>query len=151
VNRFRDTVTISVPLPADEALLLFTARGERAWVEGWDPEFPAGEPTEEGEGTVFVTTADGRATYWVVAARTSRCVRYARTTPGFFAGTVEVRERSSDSRSTLVDVTYDLSALTPQGAAELDDFAAGYEQEISAWAVAIEAALADDGDTRGVQ
>lgn len=75
-------------------------------------------------------------------------MRYARTTPGFFAGTVEVRERSSDSRSTLVDVTYDLSALTPQGAAELDEFAAGYEQEISAWAVAIETALADDSASR---
>jgi hypothetical protein len=148
VNRFRDTVTISVPLPADEAMQLFTARGERAWVEGWDPEFPAGEPTEEVEGTVFVTTAHGRSTYWVVAARARRCVRYARTTPGFFAGTVEVRERSSDSRSTLVDVTYDLSALTPQGAAELDDFAAGHEQEISAWALAIETALADDRASR---
>jgi hypothetical protein len=144
VNRFRDTVTISVPLPPEEAMRLFTARGERDWVEGWDPEFPAGEPAEEGEGTVFVTTADGRSTYWVVAARASRSVRYARTTPGLFAGTVEVRERSSDSRSTMVDVTYDLSALTPQGAAELDDFAAGYEQEIKSWAVAIDAALADE-------
>jgi hypothetical protein len=43
VNRFRGTVTISVPLPADEAMQLFTARGERDRVEGWDPEFPAGE------------------------------------------------------------------------------------------------------------
>ena len=148
MNRFRDTVTISVPLPADEAMQVFTARGERAWVEGWDPEFPAGEPTEEVEGTVFVTTAADRFTHWVVAARASRRVRYAGTTPGFFAGTVEVRERSSDSRSTMIDVTYDLSALTPQGAAELDDFAAGYEQEISAWAVAIETALADDRASR---
>jgi len=36
---------------------------ERDWVDGWDPEFPAGEPPEEAEGTVFVTTADGRPTY----------------------------------------------------------------------------------------
>jgi hypothetical protein len=43
MDRFRDTVTISVPLPAAEAMLLFTARGERDWVEGWDPKFPAGE------------------------------------------------------------------------------------------------------------
>jgi hypothetical protein len=40
------------------------------------------------------------------------------------------------------------SALTPQGAAELDDFAAGYEQEISARAVAIETALADERASR---
>jgi hypothetical protein len=148
VNRFRDTVTISVPLPADKAVLLFTARGERDWVEGWEPEFPAGEPSEEGEGTVFVTTAHGRSTYWVVVARAPRSVRYARTTPGFFAGTVEVRGRRSDARSTLVDVTYDLSALTPEGAAELDDFVAGYEEEIGAWEVAIETALADDSASR---
>src|SRR5919198_5440312 len=82
MKRFRDTVTIDVPLPSDEAMQLFTARGERAWVEGWDPEFPAGEPSVEGEGTVFVTTADGRSTYWVVAARDADRVRYARTTPG---------------------------------------------------------------------
>jgi hypothetical protein len=144
VNRFRDTVTIRVPLPPDQAMQLFTARGERDWVDGWDPEFPAGEPSEEDEGTVFVTTADGRSTFWVVAGRATRSVRYARTTPGFVAGTVDVRERRSDAHATEVDVTYDLSALTPQGAAELDDFAAGYEQEIGGWEVAIETALASD-------
>ena len=124
-------------------MLLFTARGERDWVKGWDPEFPAGEPREEDEGTVFVTTARGRPTYWVVAARATRSVRYARTTPGVFAGTVEVRERRSDAHSTQVDITYDLTALSLEGAAELDDFASGYEQEISAWQDAIETALAD--------
>jgi hypothetical protein len=144
VNRFRDTFTINVPLPADEAMPLFTARGERRWVEGWDPEFPAGEPSEEGEGTVFVTTADGRSTYWVVAARDPDWIRYTRTTPGFVAGTVEVRRCRSDTRSTQVDVTYDLSALTPEGAAELDVFAARYQQDIGAWEVAIAAALAND-------
>jgi hypothetical protein len=72
---------------------LFTARGERDWVRGWDPQFPAGEPAEEGEGTVFVTTADGRSTYWVVVARATRGVRYARTTPGISAGSGDVRGR----------------------------------------------------------
>ena len=144
VDRFTGTVTISGPLPADEAMQLFTARGERDWVEGWDPEFPAGEPNEEEEGTVFITNVGGRTTYWVVAARAAGRVRYARTTPGFFAGTVEVRERSSNADSTQVDVTYDLSALTPEGATELDDFAAGFEQEIGGWQAAIETALADE-------
>jgi hypothetical protein len=144
VNRFQDTVTVAVPLPADEAMQLFTARGERAWVEGWDPEFPAGEPSEEDEGTVFVTTAKGRSTYWVVAARDAERIRYARTTPGSSAGIVEVRRGESDTRSTRVDVTYDLSALTPRGAVELDRFGARYERGISAWGVAIARALADD-------
>jgi hypothetical protein len=62
--------------------------------------------------------------------------------PGINAGTVEVRLRATDARSTQVDVTYDLTALTAEGAAELDDFAAGYEQAIGAWQEAIERALA---------
>jgi hypothetical protein len=61
-----------------------------------------------------------------------RPLRADQITPGLFAGTVEVRERRSDGRATQVDVTYDLSALSPHGAAKLDDFAAGYEQEIGA-------------------
>jgi hypothetical protein len=136
MRRFRDTVTINVPLPAGEAMTLFTARGERRWVEGWDPEFPAGEPAagaDEDEGTVWITTSGDRTTYWVVAAREADCVRYARTTPGFSAGTVEVRLRGSDARETQVDVTYDVTALTDAGDAELDAFASTFQQSIGSW------------------
>jgi len=133
MRRFRDTVTITVPLPAEAAMPLFTARGERRWVEGWEPEFPAGEPAEEDEGTVWVTTAGDRSTYWVVAAKDADRVRYARTTPGLSAGTVELRVRGSDARETRIDVTYDLTALTEAADAELDDFAAGFQQEIGSW------------------
>lgn len=133
MRRFRDTVTITVPLPAADAMPLFTARGERRWVEGWDPEFPAGEPDEEDEGTVWVTSAGDRATYWVVAGKNAESVRYARTTPGFAAGTVEVRVRDSDASETRLYVTYDLTALTEEGAAELDDFASAFQEEIGSW------------------
>jgi hypothetical protein len=133
MRRFRDTVTITVPLPADEAMPLFTARGERRWVEGWDPEFPAGEPAQEGEGTVWITSAGDRSTYWVVAAKDADSVRYTRTTPGFAAGTVEVRVRGSDARETQLDITYDLTALTEEGDAELADFGSTFEQEIGSW------------------
>jgi hypothetical protein len=123
---------------------LFTARGERRWVPGWAPEFPAGEPSEENEGTVFVTRADGRPTYWVVALKEAGRVRYGRTTPGYAAGTVEVRLRDSDARATVFDVTYDLSALTAEGATELETFAAEFEADIGSWQTAIATALAND-------
>jgi hypothetical protein len=142
VDRFRETATIAVALPADEAMSLFTARGERRWVDGWNPEFPAGEPDDEEEGTIFVTTASGLPTYWVVAARGTGRVLYARVTPELHAGTVEVCERGSDTSRTQIDVTYDLSALTPEGATELERFASGYQAEIRGWQDAIESALA---------
>ena len=148
MKRFRDTTTISVPLPPAEAMALFTARGERRWVEGWDPTFPAGEPADEDEGTVWVTHAHGRRTYWVVAARASRSVRYARVTPDFSAGTVEVRERSSTADTTEVDVTYDLTALGPHGEAELERFSSRYAEEIGAWEAAVEAMLDGSDATR---
>ncbi|HZN90185.1 MAG TPA: hypothetical protein VFB44_14495 [Thermoleophilaceae bacterium] len=142
MRRFRDTATIEIPLPASRALPLFTARGERAWVPGWKPRFPAGEPDDEDEGTVWVTEAHGRTTYWVVATRDARGVAYARVTPELFAGIVEVRQRRADARSTQLEITYDLTALTDAGAAELDSFAAGYHEEIRGWRAAIEATIA---------
>ena len=131
--RFRGTHTISVPLPPDRALPLFTARGEREWVPGWQPEFPDGEPEQiEDEGTVFVTAHGGTATYWVVVARAHDGVRYARTTPGRSAGTVEVKLEATTAGSA-AQVTYDLTALTPEGEHALEHFAANFDEEIAGW------------------
>jgi hypothetical protein len=143
--RFRHTHTITVALAPGRAMPLFTARGERDWVPGWVPEFPAGEPDGadiEDEGTVFVTAAHGKTTYWVVAARSDRSVRYARVTPGRSCGTVDVRERESGAAHTALDVTYDLTALTAEGEQELHGFAARFAEEIGDWERAIATALA---------
>jgi hypothetical protein len=141
--RFRRTHTISVPLPPDRALPLFTARGERAWVPGWDPAFPDGEPAAgepEEEGTLFVTAHGDTSTVWVVAARRDDGVRYARTTPGHTCGTVDVRIRAATAERTDLDITYDLTALTPEAAHALQHFAAGFATEIGGWEAAIAAA-----------
>ena len=142
-RRFRGTVTVTVPLAPERAMPLFTARGERLWVPGWEAGFPAGEPLgDEVEGTVFVTAADDRTTIWVVAARSDRSVRYVRTTPGIWAGSVDVRQRGADAgERTAVDVTYDLTALSDEGARELTRFAAAFEREIGQWEDLIREAL----------
>jgi hypothetical protein len=139
--RFRGTHTISLPLPPDRALPLFTARGERAWVPGWQPHFPDGEPEHtEDEGTVFVTAHGEVATYWVVAARQEHAVRYARTTPGRSSGTVDVHIREAPNGHSDVEVTYDLTALTPEGEHAIEHLAANFEAEIGGWEQAIAAA-----------
>jgi len=53
-----------------------------------------------------------------------------------------VRQRRADARSTQLEITYDLTALTEKSSAELDSFAAGYHEEIGGWRAAIEATLA---------
>jgi hypothetical protein len=111
------TGSISVPIPPDDAIALFTPEGERAWVPNWEPQHHS--------DSVF-TTAHA---IWVVLDSEPRAVRYARVTPGVHAGTVEVRCHA-DGAATRAEVTYDLAPLTP-GA--LDQFAEGYDAMLAEW------------------
>src|SRR5437588_11717644 len=53
----RRAADITVGLPREQALALFTPEGERRWAEGWDPQYP--EPgRREGPGAVFTTRPD---------------------------------------------------------------------------------------------
>jgi hypothetical protein len=113
--------TLHVPLPPSDAIHLFTAEGERAWVPGWDPTHVS--------ATVF-TTDHHAHTVWVVVDETPTSRRYARVTPGVQAGTVEVR-CEADGEHTRAHVTYDLAALGPH--ADLDGFAAGYDEMLAEW------------------
>jgi hypothetical protein len=127
--------TLRLPLPPDQALALFTPAGERTWVPGWDPTFPAGDE-DTSPGTTFLTHEQ---TVWVIADRTPSSMRYARITPGEHAGTVEVRCEPAGS-GTRAHVTYDLTALGDPAA--LDRFGAGYDAMLAEWERMIAAALA---------
>ena len=129
--------TTRVPLPLEEASRCFTPEGERAWADGWDPGYPAGRDpaaADDGDvpGTVFVTGP----TTWVVTERTPTLVRYARLTPGVTAGTVTVR-CAPDGEATAAEVTYELTALSPEGEQHLEHLADGYPAHIDGWARAI--------------
>ena len=110
--------TVFVALPPREAIELFTAEGERRWVDGWDPAYPV-----EG-GPVFLTGD----TVWVVVDAGPDHRRYARVTPGDRAGTVEVRCRAVDG-GTEAEVVYDLTALS----GELDEFERAYPAMLADW------------------
>jgi hypothetical protein len=123
--RRRLTGIVDVALGPEEALALFTPAGEREWVPGWDPAFPAGQ--DVSPGTTFTTH---ERTVWVIADRTSRSMRYARVTPGVCAGTVAVRCEPAGAR-TRAHVSYDLTALGDSAA--LERFADGYDAMLAEW------------------
>lgn len=130
------TGSVRVPLPLEQALPLFTPRGERRWVAGWEPRFPADDADDTAPGTVFMTDE----AIWMVAERTERSMRYARALPGVWAGTVEVRcERAGFE--TRAQVTYDLTALDTAERPRLREFAAGYAAFLGEWEREIAAAL----------
>ena len=131
---------ITVELPPEQAMELFTPEGERRWADGWDPQYPEAE-RREGPGTVFTTGHGGHQTTWIMVAHEPGCVRYARVTQGMTAGTVAVDAVGSDERSTRVRVTYDLTALTSNGESWLEAFDADYETAIGGWSIEIAAGL----------
>jgi hypothetical protein len=125
---------LTVAVGAEEALALFTPVGERRWVDGWDPVFPAGEQGDGAQaGTVFTTEHDGHSTFWTVVDRDARMVRYARTTPGHWAGIVAVRCDDAGPGTTRATVTYELTALSAKGEQALAQFAREYRTYIGEW------------------
>lgn len=107
--------SFTLDLPPREALLLFTAPGEKLWIEEWDPVILHGDGFESG--TVFITTNHGPHTYWLVSEfdRDSRHARYVRVTPESHTGTVDVVVSEGHSGGSTVSVTYQLTGLSPAG------------------------------------
>lgn len=142
--RTRSSGQFVVGLPAAEAIDLFTPEGERAWVPGWDPAYPAGRPSEDS-GTVFVTNSGGVETTWVVLEidRRRGAAAYARITPGHHAGTVRVACANAESERSTVTVTYDMTLLGDDPG-ELDAHAKpNFEIMMKEWADAVSAHLSD--------
>lgn len=134
------SIEISVALPPDQAMNLFTAEGERRWAEGWNPHYPVPD-RRDGSGAVFTTGHGGHQTTWIMVDHRPEIVRYARVTEGLTAGTVAVEVVQADEHSTRMRVTYDLTALSDAGQSWLEAFEADYDAAIGGWAGEIAAVL----------
>jgi hypothetical protein len=131
---------ITVGLPREQALALFTPEGERRWAAGWDPQYP--DPRRrEGPGAVFTTSHGSHETTWVMVDQRPDSIRYARVVQRMTAGTIAVDVLYAKEGATRVRVTYDLTALTAAGETWLEAFAEHFETEIAAWSHEIDAAL----------
>ena len=134
------TAEITVGLPLEQAMALFTPEGERRWAEGWDPHYP--EPgRREGPATVFTTEHHGHQTTWIMVDQQPNSVRYARVTHDMTAGIIAVEALGSGDDTTQVRVTYDLTALTTAGESWLQSFESNYDTAIASWSTEIAAAL----------
>lgn len=137
----RRSAEITIALPAEDAMQLFTPEGERVWAPGWAPAYPAPDRAPE-PGVVFTTSHHHDQTVWIMVDRDSDRIRYAHVADGMTAGTVAVDLLASGPQSTRVQVTYDLTALTPQGCAWLDAFSDRFSGEIAGWSTHIADAVA---------
>lgn len=141
----RRTGTVAVPAPLERAFPLFTPLGERRWAPGWEPRFQYPADGEPRLGATFTTHGDdGRETIWMILDwdPTGHRVRYARVTPGLKTGTVEVVCAPGAGATTVATVTYELTALTPEGDADLATWTESwYASYLAEWEAQIAAAL----------
>jgi hypothetical protein len=137
---------ISIPLPIDQCQMLFTPAGEELWVEGWEPTYyhPTSGATQKG--MIFSTGSGDELTFWSLVdfdrGPERHFARYARVTPALRSGFVEIHCHQQSPMSTLVRVSYEMTALSAAGeislqAYEPEAFAAMIEQ----WRCCIEEKL----------
>lgn len=113
---------ILVPAAIDRVFPLFTPRGELDWVPGWAPVFLWPADGETCEGMVFRTGSGSQATLWGCAhwRPEQHHARYVRVTPASRFAYVTVDCESAGPEATRVSICYEMTALTPDGQADLD-------------------------------
>lgn len=138
------TGLVEVALPPEQALELFTARGETRWVPGWAPTYidpPSGEPVVGGIWLTEDRGPDGRATQviWRVERfdRSALVAEYLRVVPEdrVVVVTVEcapwLRGGAVHTRAT---VSYRVTPISPAGEAWLAAFDdAAYSRMMGEW------------------
>ena len=129
--------------PVAQVFPLFTALGEKAWADGWEPELLSGR---EERGSVFRTVNGGRETTWIVVDYRPAAgrVSYARLAQGSNMGLVDVQCTASPAGGTEISVRYTLTGLNPQGQAFVSEFLdpEHYSRMIEEWRAATRRALA---------
>jgi hypothetical protein len=132
--------SLTIELPRGHVFPLFSPEGERAWIEGWDPEYLHPPHPSDAAGTIFRTTHDGEKTLWLILHYDPHhaLAEYARFTAGSRLGTVRVQCAEEAQDTTHVAVTYSLTALTPAGNKVLSALTpASYKRMLGDWHSAI--------------
>ena len=135
--------TFSVYAPMSRVFPLFTALGEKAWAEGWDPRMLSGK---EERGSVFVTRGhNGRDVTWIVTDYRPAAgkVSYARIAEDSNIGLVDVACSERTHGVTDVTVRYTLTALNDSAQTFVARFLENdhYTTMIEGWRVAISRVL----------
>jgi hypothetical protein len=133
-KRVRLSGTVQIPLPPEGAFGVFTPEGMRAWRPSWEPQYPAPEADTTEPGTVFDTEHDSHVTTWIVVrCEPGQPLLYARVKPDKRAGLVTITLERQPDDTTEATIDYDLTTLVPEGNAELDEYAAQYQQMLGHW------------------
>jgi hypothetical protein len=131
--------TITVPAPYATVAPLFGAHEERRWANGWDPQFVHPQPARDVEGMVFLVGP----TVWIntIFDLGQGRVQYVNVAPSEVVTRIDIRLHDRGG-STMVDVTYERTAVTPAAAATAEALADSDRGKAPEWESEIAAAIA---------
>jgi hypothetical protein len=113
----RNEFAFTVRAPYAKAAPLFGADAERAWAGDWNPKFlyPASPPLDV-PGAVFEVKHGGHHATWVCTSFDLKTghVQYVYVVGGALATLIDIHLTARDASSTLVEVAYERTALTPE-------------------------------------
>src|SRR3982074_2078148 len=109
--------SFAVAVPARDAFRLFEPEGERAWAQGWEPQYVHPRDGRAEAGMVFTTDHGGEHTIWMMTRHepAAGLVEYVRTTPGSPIATVMVQCAPLSAARTRVTVIYVFTGLSDAG------------------------------------
>ena len=97
---------------------LFGPEGERLWGGNhWNPQFIHPQPAHDEQGVVFTIQHGPYKAVWVntLFDIEAKHFQYVYFLPDLMVTVIDVRFKSASADSTVVNVTYTRTALTPQG------------------------------------
>ncbi|MDJ1018051.1 MAG: hypothetical protein QNJ35_16190 [Paracoccaceae bacterium] len=109
---------ITIGWPRDEALFLFTPKGEEEWVEGWSPDYVFPDTGETVQGMFFTTDHGNEKTYWACLEwkPDEGFVKYLRLNPDSRVSFVSVQLTALSEMETSVEVIYQVVPLANDAA-----------------------------------
>lgn len=141
MQRVSHTTSIRVNAPPEEALPLFTAKGEELWVAGWKPKYIYPESGETEVGLIWTTAInDTTRAIWVTVEYDSEkgTASYVKWTPDKHVTRIDVRCDPAEHDKTIATVTYTLTALGEAGYSDIEALTEDhYEARIASWERAI--------------
>jgi hypothetical protein len=105
----------AVQAPPGVVAPLFGPQKERAWAEGWDPQFVYPQPGADRPGAVFTVRHGGQGSTWITTAfePENGHVQYVYLIPGIMVTVIDIRVSAQGDFASLVQVVYERTALDP--------------------------------------
>jgi hypothetical protein len=143
----RNSFAFTIGAPPAVVAPLFGAQRERAWAEGWDPQFLYPQPPEDEAGVVFTTKHGQHSSTWIttVFEPEKGHIQHVYFIPDAMVTLIDIRTAPSGAYSTHVEVTYERTALSPELNDHVRKQGSSDSRSADHWRAAIEDCLKKEG------